>query len=408
MRTQARTAHRWLLIASLYFSQGIPLGLAMEALPALLRRQGASLDSLAFLPLVGLPWVLKFLWASQVDNRWSASLGRRRSWILPMQALVLLCLACAALLGMSASTAPAIIALAALGSIASATQDIATDGLTAEQFEGPALARANALQVGGTMVGFFFGGSGCLLLTGLGGQHLALAVLALPVACSWLLAWRWKEHSMPAGARAGLASLRGFVSRPGAWPLMLAAFLSAMTAVAGYGLSKLLLIDAGWALEQVGRVGMVGGLVTVLLGCGGGAWLVGRWGARPMFGLGIASGGLAACVWIWLASLSGSLPSNWVWLATVLGCFGSGAASVSMMTMAMAFAGQGRQAGTDMTVIQSTRDLGEISTSSSLTALAAQMGYSGSFAAGAVVAALTLAGVLALPRATHALPSPRY
>ena len=48
-------AHRWLLVAALYFAQGIPLGLAMEALPALLRRQGAPLTSLAFLPLVGLP-----------------------------------------------------------------------------------------------------------------------------------------------------------------------------------------------------------------------------------------------------------------------------------------------------------------------------------------------------------------
>ena len=39
MMTHARSAQRWLLIAGLYFTQGIPLGLAMEALPALLRRQ---------------------------------------------------------------------------------------------------------------------------------------------------------------------------------------------------------------------------------------------------------------------------------------------------------------------------------------------------------------------------------
>jgi len=39
-----------------------------------------------------------------------------------------------------------------------------------------------------------------------------------------------------------------------------------MTAVAGYGLSKLLLVDAGWPLEEVGKVGMAGGMITVLLG----------------------------------------------------------------------------------------------------------------------------------------------
>ncbi|MCY1218979.1 muropeptide transporter [compost metagenome] len=398
MNTRARSPHLWLLIAGLYFTQGIPLGLAMEALPALLRRQGASLDSLAFLPLVGLPWVLKFLWASQVDNRWSRAVGRRRSWILPMQALVLLCLVAAAAVGVSSGTAALIVALAAVGSIASATQDIATDGLTAEHFEGAALARANALQVGGTMIGFFFGGSGSLLLTGWMGQHAALAVLAVPVACSLLFAWAWHEapsaRSLIAPARR--ANLRGFAARPGSVPLLLAAFLSAMTAVAGYGLSKLLLVDAGWPLEAVGRVGMVGGMVTVLLGCGGGAWLVGRFGALRIFACGIAVSGVAAGLWTWLATLSPALPVAWVWLATVLGCFGAGSASVAMMTMAMAFASRGAQAGTDMTAVQSTRDFGEVATSSSLTAVAAQFGYVGSFTAGVGVVVVTLLGALAL------------
>lgn len=312
-----------------------------------------------------------------------------------MQSLVLFCLASAAILGVSSESALAIIALATIGSIASATQDIATDGLTAEHFEGPALARANALQVGGTMIGFFFGGSGSLLLTGVIGQHMALSILALPVACSLLLAWKWHEDPAEATVKPDAASLRGFIVRRGAWPLLFASFLSAMTAVAGYGLSKLLLVDAGWSLEAIGRVGIVGGMVTVVVGCGGGAWLVGGFGARPIFAGGIALSGVAACLWIWLAAMSPLVSQEWVWLATVLGCFGAGAASVAMMTMAMTFAGRGGQAGTDMTAIQSTRDLGEISTSSSLTAIASQVGYTGSFTAGVAIAAVTLIGFAA-------------
>ncbi|MDQ6217350.1 MFS transporter, partial [Achromobacter insolitus] len=49
------------------------------------------------------------------------------------------------------------------------------------------------------------------------------------------------------------------------------------------------------------------------------------------------------------------------------------------------------QAGTDMTAVQSARDLGEILTSSLMTGLAAQVGYSGGFASGLLVAAVTLA-----------------
>lgn len=399
-----RRVHLWLMVAALYFTQGLPLGLAMEALPALLRRQGASLEGLAFLPLVGLPWVLKFLWASRIDNLWSARLGRRRTWILPMQAMVLACMTAAAVLGVSSATAPLIIALAALGSLASATQDIATDGLSAEHFEGVALARANALQVGGTMVGFFCGGAGCLVLTGTLGQHAALGTLAAAVAVSLCLAWWWREPAADTSVSRRPASLRAFIGRPGAAGLLLAAFLSAMTAVAGFGLSKLVLIDAGWAVEAVGRVGMAGGIVTVVLGCGGGAWLVGRFGARPVFAGGLVVSAMAAAGWAWLADLTPGLPHPLVWLATMLGSFGAGAASVAMMTMAMTFASRSGQAGTDMTAVQSTRDLGEVATSSSLTALAAQVGYGGSFLAGVGIAFAALMSTKLLPVSGHGKP----
>ena len=395
MRPPLQNIRLWLMVAALYFTQGVPLGLAMEALPAMLRRDGAPLDALAFLPLVGLPWVLKFLWAAQVDNRWNARLGRRRSWLLPMQALATACLLGAALLGLSAATAPLIVALAALGSLASATQDIATDGMLAERFEGAALGRANALQVGGTMAGFFTGGSGVLMLSGMFGQRTALLALAAIGAASLLLVVLWRETPLAAPlpaavTAAGKASLRGFIRRPGAPALLGIAFLSSMTAVAGYGLSKLLLVDAGWPLEAVGQVGMAGGMITVLLGCGGGAWLIGRHGPQRIFVLGIAASTAAAGLWLWLAAMAAPLPSSLVWLATALGCFGAGCASVSMLTMAMQFARQSGQAGTDMTAVQSMRDGGEILTSSTLTGVAAAAGYGGSFTLGIVCALLAM------------------
>ncbi|OEZ45731.1 muropeptide transporter [Janthinobacterium sp. MP5059B] len=397
MRPALRRAHLWLMVAALYFTQGVPLGLAMEALPAMLRRDGAPLDALAFLPLVGLPWVLKFLWAAQVDNRWNASVGRRRSWLLPMQALAAACLLGAALLGLSAATAPLIVALAAMGSLASATQDIATDGLLAERFEGAALGRANALQVGGTMVGFFTGGSGVLMLSGMFDQRVALLALAAIGAASLALVVLWRETPLAAPLPASLtatgkASLRGFIRRPGAPALLGIAFLSSMTAVAGYGLSKLLLVDAGWPLEDVGKVGMAGGMITVLLGCGGGAWLIGRHGPQRIFllGIGVSAAAAGLWLWLWLAAMAAPLPSSLVWLATALGCFGAGCASVSMLTMAMQFAHQSGQAGTDMTAVQSMRDGGEILTSSTLTGVAATAGYGGSFTLGIVCALLAM------------------
>ncbi len=397
---QTANARLFVMIGALYFSQGIPLGVAMEALPTLLRRDGAPLHALAWLPLVGLPWVLKFLWAPQVDNRWRAALGRRRSWILPMQAVVLACLAAVAMTGIAAASAPWVVGLMALASLASATQDIATDGLTAERFDGQALARANAVQVGGTMVGFFAGGPGCLVLAGWLGQGVALTLLAAVVAFSLLMALGWREAALPAPAAAPRrATLAGFARRPGAWALVLAAFLAAMTAVTGYGLSKLFLVDAGWPVEAVGRLGMAGGAVTVLLGCGGGAWLVGRMGARGALALGLAASGAAAAAWLAQAQGWAAQPTPTAYLAQALGSFGAGAASVALMTLAMRFAARGTQAGTDMTAVQSARDLGEILTSSLITALAARLGYAAGFGGGLLAAVATLAFVaLALRR----------
>ncbi len=51
MRQLLQHRHLVLTLGLLYFSQGIPIGIAMDALPTLLRHDGASSQALAFLPL---------------------------------------------------------------------------------------------------------------------------------------------------------------------------------------------------------------------------------------------------------------------------------------------------------------------------------------------------------------------
>lgn len=375
--------HRRLVIplVLLYLSQGIPMGIAMDALPTLLRHDGAALKALAFLPLVGLPWVIKFLWASWVDNHWSIRLGRRRSWILPMQGIVMACILAVALIGISVATAAWVVGLMVLASLASATQDIATDGLAAEHFSGELLAKVNAIQVAGVMIGFFVGGAGSLMLTGHFGQRVAfLVMLCIPLMslCSVALLRLNDPREQPRVALSR-ASLLCFLRRPSVLSLLLLALLSAMTAVSGFGLSKLYLNDAGWALEEIGRLGMTGGLVTVALGCGGGAWLVKRFGLWRAFGVGVVLAGSSALLWYLQAAHWLTLQSAFVWTCTLLGSMATGITSVAILTAAMRFAGQGDQAGTDVTAVQSTRDLGELLASSSLMMLTARVGYEGAF-----------------------------
>ncbi len=56
------------------------------------------------------------------------------------------------------------------------------------------------------------------------------------------------------------------------------------------------------------------------------------------------------------------------------------------MTAGMQFAAKHTQAGTDMTAVQSTRDIGELASSMMLVGLTSVAGYSGGFILGAIIA----------------------
>lgn len=72
------------LLILLYVIQGIPLGLAFGSVPFLLQ-QSVSYTDLGIFSLVGYPYSLKLLWAPIVDTIFSPRIGRRKSWILPVQ-----------------------------------------------------------------------------------------------------------------------------------------------------------------------------------------------------------------------------------------------------------------------------------------------------------------------------------
>ncbi|MEP5608231.1 MAG: hypothetical protein ABJP49_06960, partial [Marinobacter alexandrii] len=185
------------MIGALYVAQGVPLGFAFEALPVVLRREGIPLAMLAWLPVAGLPWVIKFLWAPLVDARWVVRLGRRRTWILTMQFLLAVSMAILTMLPIGEDTVPIILLVMTFGIVAAATQDIATDGLAAETQKGSALAVVNAFQVGGMLGGFMAGGAGVLLLTdliGYGPSVFCLAIFLLLILVPVLL-WREAETS---------------------------------------------------------------------------------------------------------------------------------------------------------------------------------------------------------------------
>lgn len=67
--------------------QGIPVGLAFGSIPFLLRAK-LSYSQIGIFSLCTYPYSLKLLWSPIVDSIFSPKLGRRKSWIVPIQLIV--------------------------------------------------------------------------------------------------------------------------------------------------------------------------------------------------------------------------------------------------------------------------------------------------------------------------------
>lgn len=388
-------AFPFLLLAVLYLAQGLPLGFAFEALPTLLRQQGADLTLLALVPVIGLPWLLKPMWAPLTDRFGSARFGHRRSWVLPMQMVLILCQIVLALWAWGPDQALGVLGVTLLAALAAATQDTATDGFAAETMTGRALAWANGVQVGGMMAGVLIGGGGCLLLAGWLGMQSALLVLAGLQALTLVPPLVWREQPRPADRqRAGL--VRCF-TRPALPRLMVVVVTQGVAYAAGTSLLRVTLVDAGWSLDQIGLISTGAGVMLMAGGSVLGAVLVNRLGGWWTLGLGLA-GGAGALVGLW------AVPTNdpgAVWALTLGLALAGGLASVAASTLIMRFAAAGTQAGTDGTVLQAASVLGEMAATSIALAL---LGTAGPLSALIFLLSVVGLGLALLPLAARAAP----
>lgn len=147
------------LLIVLYCLQGIPLGLTMGSLPYLLQPK-LDYSSIATFSLASYPYSLKLLWSPIVDAIYSVDLGRRKSWILPVQAIVGFSLL---YIGMNADhwVETATTNLYTLTTcffllvLLCATQDIAVDGWALTLLSEENLSYASTAQTIGLNTGYF-------------------------------------------------------------------------------------------------------------------------------------------------------------------------------------------------------------------------------------------------------------
>src|SRR5258707_7234169 len=176
---------RLLAILFMGFASGLPLPLTFATLSFWLAESGVSRTNIGLFVLVGFAYNYKFLWSPVLDRMpipfLTRLLGRRRSWALVIQALLM---AAIFALGRSdpRSDLATVALLAVIVAFLSASQDIVLDPYRIELLKPEEQGAGAAATQWGYRLGMLAAGAGAFSIAELGGWDLAYTVMAALVA----------------------------------------------------------------------------------------------------------------------------------------------------------------------------------------------------------------------------------
>ena len=155
---------RMLRILLLGIISGFPWVLIGSSLSLWLKEDGLSRSTIGWAGLIFAVYAFNYLWAPLIDRiriPWlTKKIGHRRGWIVTMQFIILISLACWYLIEPTTNLA-LVITVGLIIAIASATQDITVDALRIEQIgenEGSSMQAGAAMAVVGWWTGYKLGG----------------------------------------------------------------------------------------------------------------------------------------------------------------------------------------------------------------------------------------------------------
>ncbi|MFJ1520918.1 MFS transporter [Acinetobacter sp. ABJ_C1_1] len=283
-----RQQNLYLLLFSLYWAQGLPVGFMTHALPVILRAQGVSLAHIGGFGLLMLPWSIKIFWAPWVDRHAISRLGHYRSWILPTQFLTVGVLCILSFFPIQALDQPVYLLMFFIAllfmNLTGATQDIATDALAVNLLQHHQQHWGNTFQVVGSRLGFIVGGGAVLwCLDWLSWQPTFLLLAAL-VFINTLPILLFKEplhnsHSINEPSQPNLVTkIKAYLSyfsqnkELRSWLMVLITFKVA-DGLAG-PLLKPLMVDMGLSFTQIGVYITMLGAVAALVGAFIAGWVL--------------------------------------------------------------------------------------------------------------------------------------
>ena len=322
-----------LRMLSLGFSAGLPLLLVFGTLSFWLREAGIDRTTIGFLSWVGLAYGFKWVWSPLVDRMpipWlTRTLGRRRSWLLASQAVIMLALVSMAMTDPQQSLAPVVWCAIAVA-FGSATQDIALDAFRIESADTEHQAALAATYQTGYRLAMIWSGAGALWIAARAEIPSAVAGVAAPYQHGpWQIAYLVMAVSMLPGVLTVLFSqepfqraiapsknigewLRGALVEPFAdfigryrWQAALILGL-----IATYRISDVVMgimanpfyVDMGFSKDEVAAVTKVYGVAMTLVGAFVGGVLSLRMGVMRVLMLGAILSAASNLLFAWLST----------------------------------------------------------------------------------------------------------
>ncbi len=297
---------RMAAILMLSFASGLPLNLTGSTLQAWLAFDKVDIKTIGLFSLVGLPYILKFLWAPLLDRYLPPLLGRRRGWILIYQ----LCLAIGiGVMGLSSPShepyALAVIAL--IVAFLSASQDIVVDAYRVDVIPPNERALAAAATTFGYRSAAMLAGAVILVVAAYTGWRLAYLMVACIMAVTTFATFWAPEPLVPGRAPRTLADavvhpLRDLLNKQGAWGFLALVLLYKVGDAFALSLySAFMIKGVGFSLSELSVAGKVNMTVSTMIGVALGGWIYMRWGmfrSLLIFGIGQAVTNL---LYMWLA-----------------------------------------------------------------------------------------------------------
>ncbi len=284
-----------LLIGLLGFFSGLPLALTASTLTAWLADTKVDRTTIGLFAAVATPYALKFLWAPLLDGvrlPILGKLGRRRSWLMLIQALLAGTVAAMAFSDPSANAGMTAL-MALMVATCSATQDIAIDAYRVERLKPEEQGEGAAMSTLGYRIGMLTSGAGALALAdALGWQmtYLVMAgvmVVALPLT---LFAQEPRIHESTKSRiydkKSVISWFRDFVispftdfmKRPLWWQVLVFVVLYKLGDAFMGTMFNPFLLELGFTKTQIAEIVKIYGLIATLIGTFIGGWLVARWG----------------------------------------------------------------------------------------------------------------------------------